>query len=186
MGQSTEELRQEIEDTRVDLSRDLDAIGDRVSPKRMAQRRWDKTRNWTSSAREAIFGKAEEMKYAMEDKARSAADVGRSAPEVAREKTSASPFIAGAVAFGFGFLMATVLPTSETEQEAASKLEDKVEPVKQQLTSTASHVKSTLMEEGKQAASDLKDDVRDRASDVSFTAKEAAQRTKDDVQESRS
>ena len=39
MGQSTEELKRDIEQTRADMSGTLDAIEDRVSPSRMIQRR---------------------------------------------------------------------------------------------------------------------------------------------------
>ena len=39
MGQSTEELKRDIEHTRADMSGTLDAIEDRVSPSRMIQRR---------------------------------------------------------------------------------------------------------------------------------------------------
>ena len=39
MGQSAEELRYEIADTRAELGQTLDAIGDRVSPGRMIERR---------------------------------------------------------------------------------------------------------------------------------------------------
>ena len=44
MGQSPEELKQDVESTRADLSDTLDAIGDRVSPGRMIERRKNRMR----------------------------------------------------------------------------------------------------------------------------------------------
>ena len=48
MGQTADELRSQIDEQRRDVSRDLEAIGDRVSPRRMAVRvelglRWRKS-----------------------------------------------------------------------------------------------------------------------------------------------
>ena len=46
MGQRAEELRQEIEGTRAELSGTLDAIGDRVSPGRTVDRRRGERCGW--------------------------------------------------------------------------------------------------------------------------------------------
>jgi hypothetical protein len=59
MGQNADELRRDIERTRMEMSDNLDAIGDRVSPRRMAERRWQRTRNWFGSARDSVFGAPE-------------------------------------------------------------------------------------------------------------------------------
>jgi hypothetical protein len=58
MGKSTQELRGDIEHTREDLGETLDAIGERVSPGRIVQRRKARVRHAFSSARESVMGRA--------------------------------------------------------------------------------------------------------------------------------
>ena len=55
MGETTEELRQQIEQTRNGLGDTLDAIGDRVSPGRMVERSKNRM---TGGVRSAIGGPA--------------------------------------------------------------------------------------------------------------------------------
>ena len=57
MGQSPEELRREIEQTRMGMSENLDAIGDRVSPGRIVERRTNRVRNSVTSLRERVMGR---------------------------------------------------------------------------------------------------------------------------------
>jgi hypothetical protein len=52
MGQSPEELKQDIESTRADLGETLDAIGDRVSPGRVIERRKNRTRQRLTGLRD--------------------------------------------------------------------------------------------------------------------------------------
>ena len=59
MGQSPEELRQDIDRTREDLGDTLEAIGDRVSPGRIVERRTRRVRGALSSVRESVMGVAQ-------------------------------------------------------------------------------------------------------------------------------
>ena len=54
MGQDADELRRDIERTRVDLGGTLDAIGDRVSPSRMVERRTNRMRETVRSIHRRI------------------------------------------------------------------------------------------------------------------------------------
>ena len=65
MGQSADQIRREIEETRNDLGQTLDAIGDRVSPKQAVRRRTARVRNGLTSIREIVMGKADDMTDAM-------------------------------------------------------------------------------------------------------------------------
>ena len=62
MGQDTEELKRGIEDTRQDMSATLEAIGDRVSPGRMVQRKKNRMMESVSSVRERVMGTASSAK----------------------------------------------------------------------------------------------------------------------------
>ena len=144
MGQSAEELRYEIADTRAELGQTLDAIGDRVSPGRMIERRKNRFVVGMRSAKDRIMGTASDAGHAVTDRvqgvgegiadtAGSAVDTVRSAPEAARQQAQGNPMMAGAVAFGVGFLVAAAFPPSRAEEQLAEQAMDKAEPVKQQL-----------------------------------------------------
>ena len=60
MGQSTYELRRDIEQTRADLGETLDAIGDRVSPGRMIERRKNRMTSGIRSFKDRVMGTAEQ------------------------------------------------------------------------------------------------------------------------------
>ena len=67
MGQSAEELRYEIADTRAELGQTLDAIGDRVSPGRMIERRKNRFVVGMRSAKDRIMGTASDAGHAVTD-----------------------------------------------------------------------------------------------------------------------
>ena len=65
MGQTTEDLRAQIADQRETLGRDLEAIGDRVSPTRMAERRKNAVRERWQSTKTRVMGTADDATSAM-------------------------------------------------------------------------------------------------------------------------
>jgi len=154
MGQSAEELRYEIADTRAELGQTLDAIGDRVSPGRMIERRKNRFVVGMRSAKDRIMGTASDASHAVTDRvqgvgdgitdtAGSAVETVRGAPEAARQQAQGNPMMVGAVAFGIGFLVAAAFPPSRTEEQLAEQAMEKAEPVKQQLMESAKRLPST-------------------------------------------
>ena len=179
MGQSAEELRQEIAGTRSDLGDTLDAIGDRVSPGRVMERRKNRMTNGLRSAKDRIFGTASDAGGAVAGTAGTAVDAVRSAPDAAMTQTQGKPVVAGAVAFGVGFLVAAAFPPSEVEEQAASKVIDKAEPLKEQLTAAGQDVAEHLKEAATDAASQVKDAATSGGDQVADAAKHAAQHAKE-------
>lgn len=179
MGQSTEELRRDIEDTRASMSRDLDAIGDRVSPRRMAERKVARTRNWMGTMKDRVMGVGEHMSGSVGERAEHARDAVAHAPDMVTTRAQGSPVAAGAVAFGIGFLASMAFGATDAEQRAVGKLEDEaqplIEPVKEQLSSAAHEVAGTVKERGAELAGELKDDARDRVDTVKEQAGGAAE-----------
>ena len=119
MGESAEELRRDIEETRGGLTETLDAIGDRVSPGRVIERRKNRMVQSVQSLRDRVMGSAADARDGMADSTSTAVDTVKGAPDVVRQQTQGSPVAAGAIAFGVGFLVAALLPPSEPEQRAA-------------------------------------------------------------------
>jgi ElaB/YqjD/DUF883 family membrane-anchored ribosome-binding protein len=181
MGQSAEDLRHEIAGTRADLGETLDAIGDRVSPGRLIERRKNRMSNGLRSAKDRVFGTASGASDAVAGTAGSAVDAVRSAPDAARQQTQGNPMLAGAVAFGVGFLVAAAVPPSSTEEEAAGKVLEKAEPLKEQVTQAGQEVAGNLKDAASQAATQVKETATAGGQEVAATAKDAAQSTRSEV-----
>src|SRR3954453_11921358 len=73
MGQSAEELRRDIERTRSELTGTVDAIGDRVSPGRIVERKTNRARESIRSIRGTVMGTASDAAGAVGDKVSGAA-----------------------------------------------------------------------------------------------------------------
>ena len=121
MGQNADELRQDIEQTRDGLSDTLDAIGDRVSPGRMIERRKNRAVQGIQSLRDRVMGSASDATDSVSDATGSAVDTIKDAPDAVRHQTQGSPVAAGAIAFGVGFLIAAIFPPSQPEQQVARR-----------------------------------------------------------------
>lgn len=188
MAQSPEELKREIEQTRLDMSRDVDAISDKVSPGRIVQRRVDRTKNAATSLRERVMGSASTGTATMADKASSAqstvADAVTGVPDAAMSRTQGNPLAAGLLAFASGWLVASLLPASQAEQRAVLALEDKVkEPAKQQLNDIGNELKEDMRGPAQEAIESLKDSATDAAQAVKDQGSESAQTVRGEAQE---
>ena len=194
MGQSAEELRYEIADTRAELGQTLDAIGDRVSPGRVIERRKNRFVIGMRSAKDRIMGTASDAGHAVSDRVQgvgegisdttgSAVDTVRNAPQAARQQTQGNPMMAGAVAFGVGFLVAAAFPSSRTEEQLAEQAMDKAEPIKQQLMESGQEVAEHLKESATGAVGQVKQTATEGAEQVAETAKDATQTTKEAVRD---
>ena len=130
MAEVSQELRHDIERIRDDLDTTLDALGERVSPRRIAQRRKAAVRTRVTRVRTAVMGSAQQTtgratqtagsaKEGAQQAAGKAAEQVRQAPDMIQQQTQGNPLAAGLVAFGAGMLLATLFPPTEAEQRAA-------------------------------------------------------------------
>jgi cell division septum initiation protein DivIVA len=190
MTSDPDQIRDSIEQTQQSLSADVDALTEKVSPPRIVERRVQRTRSAMTSMKDRIMGSpqqhtsslggtvsssASSAKDTVAATASSAADMAGSAPEMARQRTRGNPLAAGLIAFGAGWLIASLLPASEAEQQVASQVKDlaaeKGRPVAQQLG-----------EAGQEAAQELRESAQQRAQSVRETAVGAASTVKDEAQ----
>jgi ElaB/YqjD/DUF883 family membrane-anchored ribosome-binding protein len=178
MGQSAEELRRDIEYTRDDLGQTLEAIGDRVSPGRIVERRKNRVRNGLSSVRERVMGTASDAGHSIGDSAGSAVDTIKGTPDAVVQQTQGNPLVAGAVAFGVGVLMASVFPASAKEQEVAEQLKEKTQPLADDLKQTGKEMAEHLKEPAREAMESVKQAATEGQQAVTETAKEAADSTR--------
>src|SRR6187402_1887589 len=126
MGQNAEELKDDIAQTRAELGRDLDALGDRVSPRRMMERRTNRAKRWVGGVRDRVMGTVTAAPHAaagkVSDGASSAADAVQAVPEKAAQVTRGNPTMAGMVAFGLGFLVGIAITPSSAEEVMVDRL----------------------------------------------------------------
>jgi gas vesicle protein len=178
MGQSADQLKRDIEDTRGDLGDTLDAIGDRLSPGRIMERRKNRLFNGLQSVRDRVMGTASETGSAVgqsvSDAAGGAVDTLKSTPDAVRQQAQGNPIAAGAVAFGAGVVLASVFPASEPEKRAADQLKDKAEPLKDELVQAGKEMAEHLKEPAREAAEQVKETATEGTESVTEAAKSAA------------
>jgi hypothetical protein len=205
MSSNPDEIRRDIERTRRELSSDVDLLTEKVSPTKVMERRVERARGAVSSVKEKVMGSATETKGAAgaglgtaQDKVSSAAstvaDTASSAPQMARQKAQGNPLAAGVIAFGAGWLLSSLLPASEKEQQAATALKDKAsehsDKLPAPLSEAAQQAKENLREPAQQAAESIKSSATDAASTVKGETQSAtedvagqARQAKDNVSE---
>ncbi len=181
MGQSTETLKRDIAQTRSDLSGTLDAIGDRVSPGRIMDRKKNRMFEGVRSIKDRVMGTATDAGHAVTgtmhdigDTVHGLGDAATEFPQTAKRQTQGAPLAAGAISFGVGFLIAAAIPPSQKEKELTTQLMDKAEPVKEQLTNTAHEMVDHLKEPASQAIAEVKDAAAGGVQEVKNTASDAA------------
>lgn len=198
MGKAPDEIRAEIEQTRAELSTDVDMLAEKVSPARVVERRVDATKAAVTDLKEKVMGKASDVTSAAGDKA-SGLTAGMSsatsstgqtvsqAPQQVKSKAQGNPMAAGLVAFGMGWLASSLFPTTQTEQRLAESLKEKgkplAEPVKSELSSVASELKDNLQQPVQEAVSSVKDTATDAAGTVKDTATSSTQDVKDHAEQ---
>jgi gas vesicle protein len=194
VGESTRELKRDIEGTREHLGTTLDTIGDRVSPGRIVARRTSKLKERVTSMRDAVMGTAGSVQESVQsgahtvaDQASSAAgavvDEARQAPQQVRNATQGNPLAAGLVAFGLGMIVASVFPATEPERRAASAVTDHLEPVKDRALELGAEVKDTVQSATRDAAQEVASTTREAAQDVKGEVQRAAHETTDEARD---
>lgn len=171
MGKEPEVIEHDIENSREDLSRNLDALADRVSPSRVVGRQVDSVKGRLSGAKDTVMGKASSVSDATGSAAGSVSDAAGSVSK----RAEGNPLAAGLIAFGAGWLVSSLIPPSDAEAKLAGQAIDTAKEHGQPLVD---HAKSV----GQEVAGDLKEKATQAASEVKDTATESAQHVKDEGQ----
>lgn len=199
MGASPEELRREIEETRRDLTYDVDALNEKVSPSRVVARRVDRARGALSNMKEQVMGSTDSSTTALSDMSSSANSAVSSAaatvsgavsqsPGIARERTRGNPLAAGLVAFAGGWLVSSLFPATKQEEQMAETIQERAadlkEPVKEQVQQVAQELKDNLQEPAQQAAREVKQSATDAATTVKEEGQSQAQTVTEEAKSS--
>ena len=174
-----DQIRREIEATRADLSNNVNALTESVKPGNVARRQVDKVMGGAADLKDRVMGSADGASSsagsALGDAAGSVKDAAGSAPGAVTSRTRGNPVAAGLVAFGVGWLVASLIPASSAEQQAATALKDKAQPLTEGVTQAAKDVAGQLQEPLQQAAAEVKSTATDAASTVKDEATSNAQ-----------
>ena len=165
-------VRSEIDDTRERLGQTVEAIGDRVLPGRIIERRKETAGRSLRGLRDRIMGTADDTREQLADSAGSTVDQLRDAPGSLAQRTEGSPLAAGGVAFALGFLAAAVWRPTEPERHAVEKVAEAAPNLTDDVTQLGREVADTVKEQAVGAAEELKSSAADAATAVKEAATE--------------
>src|SRR5690606_7897925 len=129
--QNPDQIRADIERTRHELSSDVDALAEKVTPSQVARRQTDRVKETVGGWKDRVMGSADEATTQLSDRAhgageavrsnvQDAADAAKGAPEEVSRRTRGNPLAAGLIAVGAGWLLASLLPATQQEKRAAT------------------------------------------------------------------
>jgi uncharacterized protein YjbJ (UPF0337 family) len=178
-------IRREIEGTQRNLSTDVNALTEKVSPGRIVERRVGRVRTAFGNAKDRVMGAADHHASAAGDKAGSVASTAQDkvrsvsdAPQQIRRGTQGNPLAAGLIAFGAGWLVSSLLPASEPERKLAGQATDLA---REQLAPVAQHAAEELRDNLREPAQQAVASVKSEAADSASTVKEEARSATGDV-----
>jgi flagellar biosynthesis GTPase FlhF len=195
MAEDPEQLKRDIEVTRRDVGRDVDALTEKVSPGRVVGRRVDRARYGVHRLKEQVMGSVESVGdtagsavSTVQDAGSKVGDAAGSAPDMARARTRGTPLAAGVIAFAAGWVAAAVLPASTKEREVAQEAKDKAMDaagsVKEQAAQVAQEVKENLQEPAREAVEHVRQSASQAADEVADESRSAAQQVAGDAKDS--
>jgi hypothetical protein len=171
----------QAEAQRADLSRDLEAIGDRISPGRMVERRKAAVQQGFGRARDAVMGRADSVRSSAGDTLSGVGDTASSVgqrigdvPGAVRQQTEGNPIAAGVIAFGAGMLLATLIPATRREEEVARRIEPQLAGVAGEVRSGVQQAAEQLKPAAQQAMEEVKSSARDAVDTVKGEASSGA------------
>ncbi|MDA8392020.1 MAG: DUF3618 domain-containing protein [Actinomycetota bacterium] len=212
MGQSPDEIRMQIEETRSHLSGTAEAIQDRVQPRRIAQRRLSQVRTRATRVKESVMGSPgfghkssgggiggvgsglqDGAGAAMstvggtigqvKSTAASGLESAQHAPDALKQAAAGSPLAAGLVALGAGMVIASLIPPSSQEQTAALAITDGI-GLKDGVAEAAQNLRSAVQESAHEAAAQIGSRASEAASHVAEAGQAAGSDLKDQASES--
>jgi hypothetical protein len=197
-------IRRQIEDTRRELSYDVDALNEKVNPARVVDRRVTAAKGRMTNLKEKVMGSAQDTTYhaqgvasnaagsvqgaassaaeSVQGAASSAATAVQQAPDTIVRQTQGNPLAAGLIAFGVGWLVSSLLPASEKEKQLAQQAETAIRENKDALLEPAKQAAQEIGEELKPAAQEAVASVKSTAQDAATTVTEEGKSAAADVQ----
>jgi hypothetical protein len=207
MSETPEEIRARIDRTRENVSEDVDALAEKVSPSSMVNRQTERVKGALGDVKDRIFGsddsdpgavgrvgdKVGDKVGQVGDRVGQVGDDVRQTADRAVQKAKGNPLAVGLIAFGVGALVASMIPSSDQEKQAAAKVKEAAEPVVEGAKDVAKEMGEHLKQPAQDAAQSVKEtaqsagehvkgEAQGAASDVQADAQQAKQRVQDQSQ----
>ena len=181
MGETSDQLKQDIEWTRAELTRDTDRLVNRADPRNAVNRKTRRMRERAQDMKDRVMGSTPSSGEAKEKVRRNAGQAGdavRSAPRQVVQQTQGNPIAAGLIAFGAGLLAASLLSESKAERRAAQSLQERagevIDPAKQSIMESAESVKEGATESARGTGERLKESASEAARSTGEQAQQEA------------
>jgi hypothetical protein len=196
MTKDADQIREEIRVTRGELSSDVNALAESVKPGNVAKRQVDKVRDAAIGTKDRVMGSAPDLgsargtasskvgdaKATMTDAASSAGAAVAESPQLVRSRTQGNPLAAGLIAFGAGWLVGSLIPASEREQQAAAKAKESAAPLAQEAGEVTRQTAENLREPAQQAVDSVRQTATEAVENTRQEGTSAAQQVKGDAQ----
>jgi len=198
MAEEPDRIKDDIQSTRAELTRNVDLLAEKTSPGRVARRQWGNLKEKvmgtprqaaysTSQAGRSAAGTVQDAASQASDKAGAAAqevaDRVRETPQKVVAGAQGNPVAAGVIAFGVGLLAASLIPASEAEKRAGQQIKDNTGELADQVREPAMQLKDELQGSVQQAADQVKDTARDAAQTTREQARSSAQDAADQTRQ---
>ena len=190
MMSNPDQIRADIEVTRDELGRDVDALADKVSPPKIMERQKTRARQMMGGVRDHVMGVADDVGdtassagHSVGDAMDAAGDAVKDLPHRAKQKAQGAPIVVGLLAAGVGFLVASLIPTTDSETRFAASLRDRAQPLVDKAVSEAKDAAQEVAENLKGPAQDAVEQVKESAVDSAETFKQETQDTAERVKE---
>ncbi|WP_426323859.1 DUF3618 domain-containing protein [Microbacterium sp. E-13] len=187
---NADQIRADIEVTRDELGRDVDALADKVSPPKMMERQKTRVRQALGDVKGRVMGVADDLGdsassagHTVGDKLGAAGDAVKELPDKARRQAQGTPLVVGLLAAGVGFLVASLIPATDSEKRWSTQLRDQAQPLVDKAVDKAKDAAQDVAQNLKEPAKDAVNQVKDSAVSSAETVKDEAQSTAERVKE---
>lgn len=185
MSDSPEAIRANIDRTREELGLDVDALADKVTPSKIAQRQTDKIKGRFGSLRDRVMGAADDAGSSVQGAGSSAMSGVSDAGQSVVSKAQGNPLAVGLIAFGVGLVAASLIPASQKEKDAAGAIKEQAQPLVDQASGAVKEMGEHLKEPAQEAAAAVKDSATSAASTVKEEATSSADTVTERAREAR-
>ena len=170
------------------MSSDVDALQDKVSPAAIVERRKQATRTGCPRSRTGSWVRPERPAARcppQRRRPRARCPTASDAASDAQQRFEGSPLAAGLVAFGAGVVLASLLPASRAEAEAAHRVVETAkehgQPMLDEIRGAGQDVADTLKDSATQAAQQMKDSAQESTQKIKDEGAASAQSVRDDA-----
>lgn len=179
MTSNPDQLRAQIEQTRGDLSANVNALGEAVKPGNVARHQVDKISSKAGGLKDRVMGSAHDVMDAGSDAGTGLADQATAVPQKVTSRTRGNPLAMGLIAIGAGWLVGSLMPASEKEAQLATTVKDQAQPLLAEAQSAAQESMGRLQEPAKEAAQSVVSRAQEAAENVKSEGQQATADVKD-------